>query len=432
MALGGGTFTAQNKKLLGSYINLISAKRTSANAGERGICAVPLCFNWGKSDGIMTVTAEDFQKNALKLFGYSYTADELLKVRELFTGGATKAYIYRLNAGTGAAKAAGTYGTAKWEGTKGNDITIVVSTSIDKPGTYEVLTYFGNIKVDSQLVSSAEQLVDNDYVLYNKNAKLEATAGDKFTGGANATAVTGEDYSKFLAFAEAYRFNVVGTDSTEDTVKALFVAFTKRMIEQVGVKFQCVLYDYAKADHEGVISVRNCADAVMWTIGAECSCTLNQSLTNRTYDGEVDITPVEEQSELEDAVDNGEFVFHKVEDDICVLEDINTLTTLTEDKNELFQSNQTIRVIFQIANDIAVIFNTKFTGKVQNNLDGRVSLWSNIREHHLSLEKQGAIENFSDSDITVEQGESKKAVVVNDAVTVVNAMEQLYMTVVVA
>ena len=55
----------------------------------------------------------------------------------------------------------------------------------------------------------------------------------------------------------------------------------------------------------------------------------------------------------------GEFTLHKVGSDIRVLEDINSLVTLTEEKREDFQDNQTIRVIDQIANDIAVIFNKK-------------------------------------------------------------------------
>lgn len=41
----------------------------------------------------------------------------------------------------------------------------------------------------------------------------------------------------------------------------------------------------------------------------------------------------------------GEFVLHSVGTEVRVLEDINSLVTLTEDKNELFQSNQTIRVL---------------------------------------------------------------------------------------
>lgn len=40
-----------------------------------------------------------------------------------------------------------------------------------------------------------------------------------------------------------------------------------------------------------------------------------------------------------------------------------------------------------------------------------------------------AIENFSSDNVTVAQGDTKKAVVVTDYVTPVNAMAQLYMTV---
>ena len=50
-------------------------------------------------------------------------------------------------------------------------------------------------------------------------------------------------------------------------------------------------------------------------------------------------------------------------------------------------------------------------------------------KHHEQLRSIRAIENFSDSDVTVMQGDTKKSVVVNDTVTVVNAMSKLYMTV---
>ena len=49
--------------------------------------------------------------------------------------------------------------------------------------------------------------------------------------------------------------------------------------------------------------------------------------------------------------------------------------------------------------------------------------------HHRSMEKTGAIEEFSDADVTVEQGDTKKSVVVTDSVTVVSAMDKLYMSV---
>ena len=62
---------------------------------------------------------------------------------------------------------------------------------------------------------------------------------------------------------------------------------------------------------------------------------------------------------------------------------------------------------------------------------GRNALWLDIVQHHENLQDIGAIEGFSGENVTVEPGETKKSVVVSDVVTVVNAMEQLYMTVVV-
>lgn len=58
--------------------------------------------------------------------------------------------------------------------------------------------------------------------------------------------------------------------------------------------------------------------------------------------------------------------------------------------------------------------------------------WSDVVKYHQQLADIRAIEDFSDSDITVSQGETKKAVVITDAITVVNAMDKLYMTVTVA
>lgn len=110
----------------------------------------------------------------------------------------------------------------------------------------------------------------------------------------------------------------------------------------------------------------------------------------------------------------------------------DSMVTTSDTQGDVFKDNQTIRVIDQIANDIAVLFNTKYLGVVPNDAAGRISLWSDIVKHHEQLQEIRAIENFSDSDVTVEQGNTKKSVVVTDSVTVVNAMSKLYMTVTVA
>ena len=50
-------------------------------------------------------------------------------------------------------------------------------------------------------------------------------------------------------------------------------------------------------------------------------------------------------------------------------------------------------------------------------------------KHHQELQDIRAIEDFSPENVQVQRGDSKKAVLVTDYVTPVNAMEQLYMTV---
>ena len=127
-----------------------------------------------------------------------------------------------------------------------------------------------------------------------------------------------------------------------------------------------------------------------------------------------------------------ETILHKVGSEVRVLTDINSLVTVTEDKGDVFKDNQTVRICDQIATDIANLFVTKYLGVVPNDKSGRVSLWNDIVKHHQQLQAIRAIENFTDKDVIVEQGDTKKSVVVNDNITVVNTMEKLYMTVKIA
>ena len=229
----------------------------------------------------------------------------------------------------------------------------------------------------------------------------------------------------------------MGVETTDDTVKALYTAFTERMREEMGIKFQTVLYQ-KDADYYGVVNVENKvldageASLVYWVTGVIAGCQVNRSNQNRIYDGEFQVKTEMTQSQLAKSMKEGKFTFHRVGSDVRVLADINSMVNETETIGEVFKENQTIRVIDQIANDIAVLFNTRYLGVVPNDNAGRISFWSDLVQHHKKLNDIRAIEGFEDSDITVSQGDSKKSVVVTDAVTVVNAMDKLYMTCVVS
>lgn len=236
---------------------------------------------------------------------------------------------------------------------------------------------------------------------------------------------------------EPYDFNVLAAYTDEETDITAYVEAVKTWRDNVGKKCQVVVYDpTTPPDNEGVINVVNTVSdddvpeyaLVAWVAGVEAGCAVNASVTNRLYNGELSVVCTHTQSELEDCIEDGEFAFHLVYGDVRVLDDINSLKTTSDSKGDDFKSNQTIRVVDQIANDIAKLFNTKYLGVIPNDDSGRTSLWADIVKHHKELETMRAIENFDSAEVTVVQGDTKKAVLVNDAVTPVNAMAKLYMT----
>lgn len=435
MALGGGSFITQNKVLPGAYINFVSAARASSTLSDRGIVALALELDWGPDEETFTVTQEEFQNNSFKMFGYEYKHEKLKGLRDLFKN-AKKAYLYKLNGGV---KASNAYATAKYKGSRGNEIKIVIAANVDDPSKYDVSTYLGTSLVDMQIVSTAKELIGNTFVDFITTATLQVNAGTALTGGTNGDPVTGTEYQGFLDKIESYSFNALGCLSTTESIKNTFIAFTKRMRDEMGVKFQLVGHKCNSAEYEGVISVENVvldngaigSELVYWTLGAEGACAVNKSCTNKKYDGEYIIDVNYKQGQLESAIKDGKLILHKVGEEVRVLSDVNTFTTITDEKGEDFKSNQTIRVLDQIANDTAALFNNKYLGNIPNDKSGRISLWNDIVTINKELQKIRAIEEFNPDNISVEQGNSKKSVVISQSITPINAMEQLYMTVIV-
>lgn len=426
MALGGGVFTTQNKTLPGAYINFVNATRAVSDISSRGVAAIMLPFDWAPEDKLFSVTAEDFRYHSIKVFGKSYDDDSLKDVREVFRH-ATRVYFY--NALTGGAAATSKYGTAKNPGIKGNDLKVVVTAAIG--GGFNVETYLGAVLVDTQTVSDKSAVKDNDYVSFSISTALAADAGTAFTGGKNGTTTT-ETHTKFMAALENVSFNILACTSDDATVQSTYIAFTKRMRDEYGVKFQTVIPYSAgvKADYEGVIASSQ-AKLVPWLAGAEAGCLASESCTNMIYDGElmtadeVSVT----QGELVAGIDRGELMFHRVGDQIRVLTDIDTLVTYTDTKSKAFASNQTMRVLDQIGNDIATIFNDRYVGTAPNNEAGRVAFWNEVVQYINDLQAAGAVQNFRSEDVTVTRGNTDADVVATLNVQPVNAFERLYMTV---
>lgn len=430
MALGGGTFVSQNKALPGAYINVISVAAASAALGERGIVAMALDLDWGIDNELFVLTRADFQRKSKELLGYDFGHEKMKGLRDLFLNTHTL-ITYKLS--SGGVKASNNLATAIHGGVRGNDIQIKIDTLLD--GEIKVSTLLDNRPVDEQIVTEGSQLVANAYVEFKVSIPMTATAGTPLTGGTNGT-VDGDSHQTFLDKAESQQFNAITVATDDVTINGLYATYTERMRDERGQKFQAVLFN-RPADYEGVVNVKNevldddnKASLVHWVAGVIAGKPVNESALNDIYDGEYEVDVEFTQTELEQAIKAGEFTMHQVGFDVRVLSDINSLVTTTATKGDVFKDNQTIRIVDQKANDIAALFANKYLGVVPNDQSGRVSLQSDIDSLNQQLLDIRALESFESA--TVEQGIDKKSVVVNDATVIVNTMEKLYMTTVVA
>lgn len=450
MALGGGIWLFQNKKLPGTYINFVSKERAAVEIADRGYGTMALELDWGPA-GVFRVDADTFQTSCQSIFGYDYGHDKMRPLRDLFINLKT-GYFYRLNNDGEAAK--NTLAKAKYAGVRGNDLSVSVQADPDHTGAFVVTTYLktsGVIKaVDKQdNVKRGEDLKANDYVTFIATGALTATASTALTGGTNGTAITTANYQKYIELIEPYYFNCMGYAGADATIQSLLINFVRRCRENSGAKFQLVLHGKEKVNYEGVISIKNNVtdsgakpgSLVYWLTGKEASCQINESCTNAIYDGEYSVNTAYKQYELEQAITDGMLTFHNVADsvngniqgDARILADINTFTEFTKAKNEDFAFNQVIRVIDNAAVALGQLFNKQYIGKVQNDDAGRLSLWNDGVALFESYQKVRAIQNFVDNDLPIPtQGDSKNSVLWTFEIQPTVCMEKLYCTIYVA
>lgn len=222
--------------------------------------------------------------------------------------------------------------------------------------------------------------------------------------------------------------------------KEAIATWIKAMRNDEGVKCQAVLANYT-ADDESIINVvqgiilsgdteLTVAQTTAWVAGATAGASITTSNTGMTYAGAIDVDPRMTKTEMEAAVKAGKFIF-KVDSaqNVSVVYDINSLTTVTVEKGKMFTKNRVIRTIDNIANDVVKIYEANYIGKVNNNEDGRSLLKAALVDYFTTLQNMSAIQNFETDDVTVAAGTDSDAVVIDVAIQPVDSVEKIYITV---
>mgnify|MGYP001277168981 CR=1 FL=1 len=250
-----------------------------------------------------------------------------------------------------------------------------------------------------------------------------------------------DDVEDALETLQTENFNVLCYPYDDDpTIKSTIQSWVEAMREDEGVKIQAVLANY-DADNEAFINVTQGvklvdgtvltpAQTTAWVAGVTAGANINQSNTGRKYVGAIDVVPRMTKTEMETAIENGEFIF-KVDSaqNVTAVYDINSLTSITPEKGKQFTKNRLIRTIDGINNDITTIFESNYVGKVDNNPDGRSLLRATLIEYFNELQRLNAIQNFQPEDVTVSPGADSDAVVIDCYIQPVDSVEKIYITV---
>lgn len=442
--MAGGTWTAQNKIRPGVYIRFSSVPDNSLTIGERGVVTICEPLSWGPVAQVISVTAD---MDVTTITGYPMSDPKNRFLREIFKGTnrtdpPREVLLYRPAASSGAAASATISPltvTAKYQGARGNDISIIITELTDPADTFTVQTVVAGTIMDTQTVRTADELVPNDWVGFSGTGALTATASTPLTSGADGT-VSATAYSSYSTAIEPYKFDVMIYDGTDPTVQAAMESFIQRIADEAGQYAQLVASGLTDPDSRFVINVESGAtledgtaltpaQVCWWAGGALAGAQYNESLTYAQYPGAVSVSPVMTNAEYEEALQSGEFVLFADNGVVKVEQDINSLVTYTEDIGRVFHKNRVMRLCNTIANDLYAQFSANFIGQVNNNEDGRSRFKTVIVGYLMDIQANNGIQNFTADDVQVLPGEDIDAIVVNIAIQPLDAVEKIYLSI---
>ncbi len=450
--MAGGTWKAQDKRRPGAYINVVgNGQRETTSSLGRVLLVRDKGLGWGKT-GVVEVDANaDFTKK----LGTTLDDPALIALKETLKG-ASKVLVLNPNKGTAATLTKEGLPwtiTANYPGEKGNQITVSVEVSPTDPNTATVSTIFGTKLVDEQVVKFDEldKFTGNDYITAKKvtDSGSRPAAFTNVSGALTGGVTNAPDNTEVLLneALENEEYAVVTTAGFEPSsnMNKLVAEAVKRLRESEGRKVRAVIPtdESTVYNYEGISTVVNgytlgdgtnvdVKDATGFFAGISASADAATSLTYFDVEDAISAYPKLDNEKTIKALDAGQIVFTTRPGQRVVIEqDINSLHKFTAEKPMSFSKNRVMRTLDEIATDTENTFEKVYLGKVGNNANGRDLFKADRIAYLTSLQNRNIIQAFDNTDITVEAGNDVDAIVVNLAVTPVDAMEKLYMTMVV-
>lgn len=375
-------------------------------AGARdGISAIPVQASWGPLGKVVRNTqVSDLKKNyGSGTYGPGYT---IPAAEEMFKGGASVVYTYRL--GTGGAKGTkeittGLTATAKYPGTMA--ISVAVQEKLGDSTKKQLQVYAGTSLVETWEFAADGKAEGENLMAAAANSKyidvsgtaatvpVLAVASGALAGGTNPT-VTNADYSTAFAALEPYYYNTITLDVNEDENMTLGLmlqaylasAYTlgKQGIAVVGEKTTVAFETrcaHAKAFNDekvvylggGYMEGTESKDGVMaicYTAGLIASTPANRGITHTVVTGATDLCESLTYSQYEDAIASGMLMLSMAPDgSIWYDSAINTLTNPDDDHDDGWKKIRRVKTRFEMIDRLNRVLAPK-VGRVSANTDG--------------------------------------------------------------
>lgn len=398
--MGKFYFSGEKKVRPDVYQNYTNVGGVELAGAINGIVAATIKSDWGPLGQVVTVENE---REFNEIFGYGKTTDV---VREIFRGGAIKAFVVRLgsNGTKGSAELMDSSGakalelTARYEGTR--KFSYIVRPVLGEDNLQEFLLLEG-LEVLERYTFTKEKAAEELAEALNKSLYVRAkkTGGDgtlkditqaEMKAGTNPEIDT-RAYSNAFNLLEPYVFNCICVDTNETAVHLTLAAFTNRIYQNGTMNFAVIgepssvdfetRLKHAKAynDYNIVFVGAGWKDLAGTTYdgymaaariaGLIAAVPSNESVTRRSIQGAVEILENLTNDKQERAIKNGMITLrYNAQGIVCIEKGITTLVSPEGQDDEGWKKIKRAKVRFELFQRMSDTLD-KFIGKVPNDAD---------------------------------------------------------------
>lgn len=451
-----GIWDEKNRPTIPGWYNRFKNNATARiGTGIHGILAMPVKANWGPVNTVTSIPVNSTaERKLIKIFGGdpNYTAYKLGKLALL--GQPKEVLFYRLVDGTEKISSLNLKNSdttpidaikleSKYPTTRAFNVTI--RANIADASKKDILFFEGTTQLFSisaisgtidEVVSLINSSVENEYIIASKigtaSGTLANVVNQALIGGNDGTAgITTEHYLNAMSAFEGYGMDGFVLDGITDqslqtSVKAWviknkqegtnIIAFvggpSNDSLEQANSKSKefnnedIVNIFATSATYDGVSY--SSSEVAVYIAALATGKGLKDSVCNEVTIFE-DIQPRLSKTEIETALAAGTLVLAKDNNDVIVIDDVNTFKNYTDEKTEVFGSIRAIKFMNAVDGDTS-LKRKDFVGKTTNDDTGKALIICALKQYFETLFNAGVIA----ADFTVEIDTELQATAASD------------------